>query len=216
MATSLSVSGFAGASHGPLRRVTFGSGYARESIFECFVENEQHYPILLPMHFDEGPDQMSHLRLQNGTIWRWNRPLIGFDYDGIPHLRIEHRVVPGGPTVSDVIANAALYFGLMEAATRFDPEKVPPDRRERLMANDFRAIAAAQQDRPSMAEALPRMGMPCLVYAGTADAVHEQAEQAAAELSDGRFVPLPDLDHGAAFRESGVILPVALDFLGRS
>jgi hypothetical protein len=69
------------------------------------------------MHFDEGPDQMSHLRLHNGTIWRWNRPLIGFDYDGIPHLRIEHRVVPGGPTVADVIANAALYFGLMQTFT---------------------------------------------------------------------------------------------------
>jgi gamma-glutamyl:cysteine ligase YbdK (ATP-grasp superfamily) len=57
---------------------------------------------------------MSHLRLHNGTIWRWNRPLIGFDYDGIPHLRIEHRVVPGGPTIADVIANAALFFGLMQ------------------------------------------------------------------------------------------------------
>jgi len=112
---SVSVAGFAGARHGPMRRVTFGSGYVRESIFECFVENEQHYPILLPTCFHEGLEQMAHLRLHNGTIWRWNRPLIGFDYDGIPHLRIEHRVVPGGPTVVDVIANAALFFGLMQS-----------------------------------------------------------------------------------------------------
>jgi len=56
---------------------------------------------------------MSHLRLHNGTIWRWSRPLIGFDYDGIPHLRIEQRVVSGGPTILDAIANAALFFGLM-------------------------------------------------------------------------------------------------------
>ena len=89
---SVSVGGFAGASHGPLRRVTFGSGYVRDSMLECFIENEQHYPILLPMHFHDGLEQMSHVRLHNGTIWRWNRPLIGFDYDGIPHLRIEHRV----------------------------------------------------------------------------------------------------------------------------
>jgi gamma-glutamyl:cysteine ligase YbdK (ATP-grasp superfamily) len=111
---SVAVGGFAGASHGPLQRVSFGSGYVRESILECFVENEQHYPVLLPMHYYEGLEQMSHLRLHNGTIWRWNRPLIGFDYDGIPHLRIEHRVVSGGPTVVDVMANAAFFFGLMQ------------------------------------------------------------------------------------------------------
>lgn len=112
---SVAVGGFAGASHGPLRRVTFGSGYVRDSILECFVENEQHYPVLLPMRFHDGLEQMSHVRLHNGTIWRWNRPLIGFDYDGIPHLRIEHRVVPGGPTILDMIANAAFFYGLMEA-----------------------------------------------------------------------------------------------------
>lgn len=110
---SVSVGGFSGASHGPLRRVTFGSGYVRDSLLECFTENEQHYPILLPMIFNDGLEKMSHLRLHNGTIWRWNRPLIGFDYDGMPHLRIEHRVVPGGPTILDAIANAAMFYGLM-------------------------------------------------------------------------------------------------------
>jgi hypothetical protein len=112
---SVAVGGIAGARHGPLRRVTFGSGYARASLYECFLENQEHYPVLLPMPFQEGPEKMAHLRLHNGTIWRWNRPLIGFDYDGIPHLRIEHRVVPGGPTITDAIANAALFFGLVQA-----------------------------------------------------------------------------------------------------
>ena len=52
--------------------------------------------------------------MQNGTIWRWNRPLIGFDADGTPHLRIEHRVVPSGPSLIDTIANAAFFFGLVQ------------------------------------------------------------------------------------------------------
>ena len=117
---SVAVGGIAGASQGPLRRVTFGSGYARNSLYECFLENQQHYPLLLPMRFNEGVERMAHLRLHNGTIWRWNRPLIGFDYDGIPHLRIEHRVAPGGPTVTDVIANAAFFFGLMQALMSAD------------------------------------------------------------------------------------------------
>jgi gamma-glutamyl:cysteine ligase YbdK (ATP-grasp superfamily) len=119
---SVAVGGFAGASQGPMRRVSFGSGYVRDSILECFVENEQHYPLLLPMQFHEGLDQMSHVRLHNGTIWRWNRPLIGFDYDGMPHLRIEHRVISGGPTIVDMIANAAMFFGLTQVLmTTADP-----------------------------------------------------------------------------------------------
>ncbi|MEE8079782.1 MAG: hypothetical protein V3T18_12350, partial [Pseudomonadales bacterium] len=52
-------------------------------------------------------------RFHNGTLWRWNRPLIGFDFDGQVHLRIEHRVIPAGPTIKDSIANAAFYFGLV-------------------------------------------------------------------------------------------------------
>jgi len=116
---SVEVGGFAGASRGPVRRVSFGTGYAKESIYECFVENEQHFPVLLPIEFDEPEEQMAHLRLHNGTIWRWNRPLIGFDDDGTPHLRIEHRVLPAGPTVIDSIANAAFFYGLVHAlATR--------------------------------------------------------------------------------------------------
>jgi hypothetical protein len=114
------VGGLAAAGHGPLRRVTFGSGYARDSILECFTENAAHYPVLLPIRFGAGPERMDHVRLHNGTIWRWNRPLIGFDYDGIPHLRIEHRVVPAGPTIVDMIANAAFFHGLMQSLMVLD------------------------------------------------------------------------------------------------
>ena len=45
--------------------------------------------------------------------WCWNRPLIGFDHDGQAHLRIEHRVVPAGPSIRDCVANAALFFGMV-------------------------------------------------------------------------------------------------------
>jgi gamma-glutamyl:cysteine ligase YbdK (ATP-grasp superfamily) len=121
---SVSVGGLAGASHGPLRRVTFGSGYARDSLMECFTENAQHYPVMLPMHYRDGLEQMAHVRLHNGTIWRWNRPLIGFDYDGMPHLRIEHRVIPAGPTIVDMIANAAFYNGLMQTLMT---QAIPPE-----------------------------------------------------------------------------------------
>ncbi len=98
-----------------LNRVSFGTGYVQQSLLECFLENLDRYPVLLPMEMSPDLDQMGHLRLHNGTIWRWNRPLIGFDPQGKPHLRIEHRVVPAGPTVVDMIANLALFYGAVHS-----------------------------------------------------------------------------------------------------
>ncbi len=122
---SVAVGGYEGARFGPIRRVTFGSGYVRRSLMELFEENLQHYPVLLPEDFGEDP-QLHHLRLHNGTIWRWNRPLVGFDAAGRPHLRIEHRVVPAGPSIIDAMANAAFYYGLV---TSLAGEAVPPESR---------------------------------------------------------------------------------------
>jgi gamma-glutamylcysteine synthetase len=94
-------------------RVSFGSGYVKQSLLEIFEENQSEHLILIPAVRDEPPSKFAHVRFHNGTLWRWNRPLIGFDFDGQVHLRIEHRVVPAGPTIKDCIANAAFYFGLV-------------------------------------------------------------------------------------------------------
>lgn len=110
---SVAAGGFGGAAFGPVKRATFGSGYARRSLMEVFEENLEHYPVLLPVELDDDPATLPHLRLHNGTLWRWNRPLLGLDEDGTPHLRLEHRVVPAGPSVVDTLANAALFFGLV-------------------------------------------------------------------------------------------------------
>jgi gamma-glutamyl:cysteine ligase YbdK (ATP-grasp superfamily) len=119
---SVDIGGIGGAASGPIHRVTFGSQYARESLFECFNENLEHYPVLLPVSYDSDAEKLNHLRLHNGTIWRWNRPLIGFDDDGTPHLRIEHRTMSSAPSMVDNIANIAFYYGLVEYyASCIDP-----------------------------------------------------------------------------------------------
>lgn len=110
---SVNVGGFNGAAHGPIQRVSFGTAYARHSLMECFHENKEHFPILLPTHFTHDPSTLKHLNLHNGTIWRWNRPLIGFNDDGSPHLRIEHRVMASGPSIIDNVANMAFFYGLI-------------------------------------------------------------------------------------------------------
>jgi gamma-glutamyl:cysteine ligase YbdK (ATP-grasp superfamily) len=94
-------------------RVSFGSGFLKESIFEIFEENLLRFPPLLPICFDETPEKFHHLKLHNGTIWRWNRPLVGTDVKGSPQLRLEHRVAAAGPSIPDVIANMAFFVGAL-------------------------------------------------------------------------------------------------------
>src|SRR3954454_16734513 len=101
-------------------RVWFGERWIT-SIFDLFEENVRYFPALLPVCDPEDPvdtlargdvPQLAELRLHNGTIYRSNRPI----YDvvrGEPHLRIENRVLPAGPTVVDIAANAAFYYGLV-------------------------------------------------------------------------------------------------------
>jgi gamma-glutamyl:cysteine ligase YbdK (ATP-grasp superfamily) len=95
-------------------RVTFGADYVHDSLFEVFEENRRDHLILIPMVQDSPPEKFSHLRFQNGTMWRWVRPLLGFDFDGQLHLRIEQRVASAGPTPLDCVANAAFYYGMVK------------------------------------------------------------------------------------------------------
>jgi hypothetical protein len=112
---AVEVGGYAGLGEADIRRVSFGRDYVTGSLLELFEENLEHYPVLLPMAQDEAPQRLPHVRLHNGSIWRWVRPLIGFDPSGRGHVRLEQRVLPSGPTVLDMAANAAFYFGLVHA-----------------------------------------------------------------------------------------------------
>ncbi len=94
-------------------RVSLGAGYAQRSCLELFEENLRDFSALLPIAFEEPPEKLRHLRLHNGVIWRWNRPLIGFEEGGQLHFRIEHRILPAGPSLVDMIANAAFYLELV-------------------------------------------------------------------------------------------------------
>src|SRR5213592_1603539 len=101
-------------------RVWFGERWIT-SIFDLFEENVRYFPPLLPITQEEDPfevltaggvPQLAELTLHNGTVYRWNRPVYAVE-DGEPHLRVENRVLPSGPTVTDIIANAAFYYGLV-------------------------------------------------------------------------------------------------------
>jgi gamma-glutamyl:cysteine ligase YbdK (ATP-grasp superfamily) len=103
-------------------RVWFGERWIT-SVFDLFEENLRYFPALLPLQEEEDPavaldsgaaPLLAELTLHNGTVYRWNRPVYAVD-GGRPHLRVENRVLPAGPTVADVLANAAFYYGLVRA-----------------------------------------------------------------------------------------------------
>jgi gamma-glutamyl:cysteine ligase YbdK (ATP-grasp superfamily) len=108
-------------------RVWFGERWVT-SIFDLFEENVRYFGATLPACDDEEPDEMIaaggvpnlfELRLHNGTIYRWNRPVYDIR-DGLPHLRVENRVLPAGPTAVDMFANAAFYAGLTRTLAEAD------------------------------------------------------------------------------------------------
>ncbi|TDO14550.1 hypothetical protein EV580_2680 [Mycobacterium sp. BK086] len=108
-------------------RVWFGERWIT-SIFDLFEENVRYFPSLLPELSDEDPvaelaagrtPQLPELRLHNGTVYRWNRPVYDV-VNGRPHLRVENRVLPAGPTVVDMMANSAFYYGALRVLAEED------------------------------------------------------------------------------------------------
>ncbi len=100
-------------------RVSFGHGWARSGAFECFAESVALHSPLLPVLSDEDPvaivaaggvPELGELKLHHGTVWSWNRAV--FDSADGGHLRIEMRALPTGPTIADMVANAAFLLGL--------------------------------------------------------------------------------------------------------
>jgi CBS domain-containing protein/gamma-glutamylcysteine synthetase len=102
-------------------RVSFGTSWVKKEVLEIFQEDIARFRVLLGTVVKEDPFEalrdgraplLQALRLHNGTIYRWNRPCYGIS-EGRPHLRIECRVLPAGPTIVDEVANAAFWLGLM-------------------------------------------------------------------------------------------------------
>jgi CBS domain-containing protein/gamma-glutamylcysteine synthetase len=130
-------------------RVHFGDHWIEESVVEIFKEDIARFRVILTTETEDdvlGMVERGHaprrnaLRLHNGTVYRWNRACYGV-HEGTPHLRIENRVIPSGPTVLDEMANAAFFFGMMTGmAAKFD------DIRKVLLFDDVKAnfLAAAR------------------------------------------------------------------------
>ncbi|MGD2124297.1 MAG: glutamate-cysteine ligase family protein [Gemmatimonadota bacterium] len=132
-----------------LPRVRFGEHWVDGSVVELFQEDIARFRVLLAGEIEEDPlstlqeggiPSLKALQFFNGTVYRWNRPCYGV-MNGKPHLRIESRVLPSGPTVRDEVANGAFWTGLVLAA----PEEIG-DVTDRMDFDEARSnfIAAAR------------------------------------------------------------------------
>jgi len=103
-------------------RVSFGTGWLDRSIMEIYREDIARFRVLLGADIEEDSielirsgkvPKLKALQVHNSTVYRWNRPCYGISPNGKPHLRIENRILPSGPTVLDTTANAAFWLGAM-------------------------------------------------------------------------------------------------------
>lgn len=103
-------------------RVSFGKGWLKKSILEIYKEDISRFRVIMTGdNYDDSVamvaggevPRLKALQIHNSTVYRWNRPCYGISDNGKPHLRIENRVIPSGPTVLDEVANAAFWLGAM-------------------------------------------------------------------------------------------------------
>ncbi len=131
-------------------RVHFGDRWVDESVVEIFKEDIARFRVILTTQCEddvlgmvergEAP-RLNALRLHNGTVYRWNRPCYGV-HNGVPHLRIENRVIPSGPSIIDEVANAAFFFGMVAGMAQAEG-----DIRDRLAFEHVKSnfLAAARE-----------------------------------------------------------------------
>lgn len=103
-------------------RVSFGNDWVKDSILEIYTDDISRYPPIVTSDFGENSlklvkkgviPKLKALNLHNGTLYKWNRLCYGVK-DNVPHLRIENRYIPSGPSIKDEIANAMLWVGVMQ------------------------------------------------------------------------------------------------------
>lgn len=176
----------------------------------------------LPLRVGDVVSVLDDLAISRAHYWGYSMGgWIGFGMAKYAPERILTLTIGGGDPYERVVsANSRLdgndpnaFLNALLGYLGIDPATVPPAIREEMLANDFQALAATQRGRPSIADSLPAMTMPCLLYAGEPDPIFPKTQESAKHIPNATFVVLPGLDHSAAFRESGLVLPHVRQFL---
>lgn len=129
-------------------RVMFGNHWLKNSVVELFKEDISRFRVMLMTtatdqcqhDFDDGvTPKLNALNIHNSTVYRWNRACYGISPNGKPHLRIENRIIPSGPTPQDEVANAAFWLGMMTSFPKHYPNLTDDIPFEHVRSNFYNA-----------------------------------------------------------------------------
>jgi gamma-glutamyl:cysteine ligase YbdK (ATP-grasp superfamily) len=194
-------------------RVAFGHGWVRDGALELFEESVRLHDPLLPVLADEDPldclaagglPELDELRLHQSTVWRWNRAIYDAGYGG--HLRVEMRALPAGPTIVDMLANAAFHVGVALAVAPSATEWTSAMPFARANANFYQAARlglAAELEWPAGPDQPRRVGAAELVRRLVPQA-RQGLEQAGVDGDEaGRLLGV--VDERAASGQTGAV-----------
>jgi pimeloyl-ACP methyl ester carboxylesterase len=176
----------------------------------------------LPLRVGDVLSVLDALKVERAHYWGYSMGgWIGFGMAKYAAQRVQALVIGGAQPYGRTLPASSHRDGsdpeafLTELLGRLGMNEaaMPPAARADFLANDFRALAAAQGDRPSLEEILPTMSMLCCLYAGDADPLYPKVLECARRIPRAITFAMPNLDHGGAFREAGLALPHVTKFL---
>jgi pimeloyl-ACP methyl ester carboxylesterase len=176
----------------------------------------------LPLHVGDIVAVLDALRFRTVPFWGYSMGgWIGFGMAKYASERVQALIIGGQhpygrhlsaanrPDGSDPQAFVAALFGRLGG----DLSRLSSERRDELFANDFQALAAAQQDRQSLEDILPTMTMPCLLYVGETDGAFPHVQACVKHMPSAALVSFPGFNHGEGFYRADVVLPHVTQFL---
>ena len=188
------------------------------------ASDKPHDPVAygLPLHVGDVVTVLDTLNLRTAPFWGYSMGgWIGFGMAKYAPERVQALIIGGQHP----------YGRRLPAASRLDGSEpkafvegflgrlgvnlaaLPAEQQAELFANDFQALAAAQQDRPSLADVLPMMTMPCLLYIGEMDGSFSKVQACVKQMPNVTLVSFPGFNHGEGFYRAEVVLPHVTQFL---
>ncbi len=176
----------------------------------------------LPQHVADIVAALDALDLPKAHFWGYSMGgQFGFGLAKYAAARVNSLIIGGAhpyerrlpvanrPDGADPEAFLGAFFQIMG----LDRAAFSPAEEAEFLDNDFRAIAACRQDRPSLEDILPTMTMPCLLYVGEEDGNFPQVQACVEHIPQGSLVSIPGVNHPEAFYHADLVLPHAMKFL---
>ena len=176
----------------------------------------------LPLHVGDVVAVLDALDIRAARFWGYSMGgWIGFGMAKYAPARLQALIIGGAHAYGRRLpassrpdgSDPKVFIETLLGRLGVNLASLPADKQAEFFDNDFRALAAAQQDRPSLEDILPTMTMPCLLYSGEADGVLPQVQACVQNMPNAKLVSFPGLNHPEAFYRADVVLPHAMKFL---